>query len=266
VLKRTYRLVGLAGGRWLRFRAIRDVQEYPDMVDRIADYVRVTGSPDEYLRFAESVWNNPEQIHPDVNLAVFERVLLLEATGEDSARIRALSVALLRGSIRWAGCEHCASVAPLAILKFGDRRSVPVLKTCLERRIDNLRPDVIKACAVVFASYGRNYFSAIRRAAGRMLRGELSETIRMLEKIREYEEVPVRFNARVEPIWDAVTRRHYLDIRRVLGARLLLLNDRRAMRTWIAAKVSVLSAKQTVTEFDHRLLKRLLAPYQRGNG
>ncbi len=92
-----------------------------------------------------------------------------------------------------------------------------------------------------------------------MLRGELSETMRMLERIIEYREVPVRFNARLEPIWDALTRSHYLDIRRLLCARLLLLNERRSVQKWVAAKVAALSTKDSISQFDRQLMIRLLS-------
>ncbi len=229
------------------------------MIDRIADYVRLTGTASEYLNFAEEIWSHPEQIYSDVNLAVYERLLRVEAAGADAVRIRRLAVALLQGKIRWHGWEYCAAVAPLMILRFGDRRSLPALRSCVKRLGDSVGCPLLRSSAIVLASFGRSEFFQMRRVASKMLRGELSDVVRMCEHVMGYESVPKRFRVRLDPIWDAVRRAHYFDMRRILSARLLLLNPTPSVRQWVKSRSESAVSRDTVSEFDRRLLIRLLA-------
>ncbi len=64
ILKRLYRLAGRSRCGILRPRAVEDVLHNPDLVERVADYVRATGDVTAFLRFAERVWNHPEQTYP----------------------------------------------------------------------------------------------------------------------------------------------------------------------------------------------------------
>jgi hypothetical protein len=97
ILKRIYRLAGIARLRMMRSRAIRDLLANPDMAERVAAYMRCTGTPAEYLAFAHSVWGHEEQPYGDVNFAIFQELLRLEASGADAVRIRTLASALLGG-------------------------------------------------------------------------------------------------------------------------------------------------------------------------
>ena len=78
VLKRFYRLAGIAGARFLRVRTQADALREPTLIDRIADYVRVTGTAAEYLAFLHNLWGHPEQVYPDVNQILAEGLLRLE--------------------------------------------------------------------------------------------------------------------------------------------------------------------------------------------
>jgi len=53
ILKRLYRLAGFARLRFFRRRALRDVLAKPELAHRVCDYMRCSGSVDEYLRWAE---------------------------------------------------------------------------------------------------------------------------------------------------------------------------------------------------------------------
>lgn len=258
ILRRTYRIAALARARKLRVRTRRDIRMYPDMVDRIADYLRITGTASEYLAFAEHAWNKPEQIYADVNHTLFERLLMLEAVGSERRRIRQIAVRVLRRDIVWPGVERCAAVAPLLLLRFGDRRSLAALRACLGRLDEAADRTLLRAVAIVYSSFGRQQLFEMRRIAARSFRNELSDAVRMLERVLEYESVPERFRNRFEPIWDAVRGQHYLDMRRVLSARLLLLNSRRSVTTWVQGRADDVLTKPTVSIFDKDLLRRLL--------
>jgi hypothetical protein len=112
ILKRLYRVAGLAGARQFRRRAHRDIMSDPSMTDRICDYMRCTGTVDEYLAFATSLMNAPEQIYPDVNRVVVESLLRLEPSTQNKASLRRLAVKLLKRQLLIVGADDCAVIAP----------------------------------------------------------------------------------------------------------------------------------------------------------
>ena len=103
MLKRLYRVAGLAGIRQLRRRAPHDVLLDPSLADRICDYMRCTGTVEEYLSFAILLMNNPEQIYPDVSVAVVESLLRLEPSRKGAARLRQIGIKLLKRALPIAG-------------------------------------------------------------------------------------------------------------------------------------------------------------------
>jgi hypothetical protein len=90
VLRRLYRLAGIARLRFLRRRAFRDVLANPELADRVCDYMRCSGTVLEYLRWAEMLMQEEEQIYPDVNVVLAEGLLRLEADKIESSKIRLL--------------------------------------------------------------------------------------------------------------------------------------------------------------------------------
>jgi len=257
VLKRLYRVAGLAGARQLRRRAIRDVLADPTLADRICDYMRCTGTVDEYLSFVMTIMNNAEQVYPDVNVAIVESLLRLEPSRFDAARIRRLAVDLLSRTSSAPGAEDCAVIAPLLLLRFGDRRSLPLLKRMLEDVERVVSPGVVRSCAIVYTSFGANCFRSMRRSASTLLRNHLSQTVRFVQEIRRYSTVPDRYKARLYVANDSVAGRKYVDMRVMLMARLLLASKSRKVIDWVADWKRKIRS-EPVSEFDKRLIKRLL--------
>jgi len=255
VLKRLYRVAGLAGIRQLRRRAPHDVLLDPSLADRICDYMRCTGTVEEYLSFAILLMNNPEQIYPDVSVAVVESLLRLEPSRKGAARLRQIGIKLLKRELPIAGAADCAVVAPLLLLRFGDRRSLPILKRILDDPDRVTAPSVVRSCAIVYASFGRDCFSAIRKSASRLLRNHLSQTVRFLEEIRRYQTVPDRYKARLYVAKDSVAGRKYVDMRVMLMTRLLLLSSSRNVRDWVA-EWSRKAVAERISAFDQGLLRR----------
>ena len=66
------------------------------------------------------------------------------------------------------GGEPCAAVAPLLVLRFGDRKSLPLLRRCFDGRGDKVPERTARSAAVVYASYGVDKFRDVRRAAARL--------------------------------------------------------------------------------------------------
>jgi hypothetical protein len=257
LLKRCYRLAALAKSRRLRSRGVRDVLAYPELVERIADYIRCTGTTADHIAFVNKALTHPEQVYPDVNHALLESLLRAEAGKREARLIRQWAVKLLRGRTSNVGAQACVEVAPLLLLRFGDGRSARLLKTCLDRDLDRQPTSILRACAVVYLSYGNSYFEHVRRVAARVLRNPLGDLVKMVEKIRDYDEMPERFNPRLALRFDAVKGTHYVDMRSILQGRLLALNSKPSIGNWLRNKKRIL-LRSTLSAYDKRLIKKLL--------
>ena len=60
-----------------RERSAGDILKDPSLVERVADYYRCTGTTQQYIDFVVELMKNPEQTHPDVNVALTESLLRL---------------------------------------------------------------------------------------------------------------------------------------------------------------------------------------------
>lgn len=196
ILKRVYRLAGLGRSRFFRRRAMRDLLAHPELTSRIADYMRCTGTAHEYYVFAQSVWGHPEQPYPDVNFKVMEGLLRLEPSPSEISKIRRISSMLLAGRLKIVGAEECSALAPLLILRFGDRRSLPLLQKVFEEEMEIFGSETVRACAIVYSSFGLREFDAVHKAAGKMLRNPLPDMVKMVEGIMKYISVPDRWKVR----------------------------------------------------------------------
>ncbi len=253
VLKRVYRLAGLARLRMMRRRALQDLLTYPDLAGRISDYIRCTGSVSEYLDFAKAVWGHEEQPYADVNVAMLEGMLRLEAVGSERSQIRTISVSFLRRRVKILGELDCAAIAPLLILRFGDRRSLPLLRECFEKKCDKYPPDVVRATAIVYASYGVHEFEIVQKAAGKLLRNPFATLIRMVEGIKAYKDVPNRWKERFKPHYDSMLERNFIDMRSLLAGRLLALNNRPQIQLWLKDRKAEF-LKCSISLYDQTLL------------
>ncbi len=256
VLKRLYRLAGTANARFLRRRALKDVLNDPALAERVCDYMRNSGSEVEYLNFVMTLMNSDEQVYADVNVAAVEAFLRLEVRAPAARQIRSLAVTLLQGKFAVPGLEECMTIAPLLILRFGDRRSLALLETFLSgQKVSS--PLALRSCAVVMASYGVEEFSGVRRAAGRLLRNPLASVVLLIERIREYDEVPIRYKNRLALRFDSVQKMKYIDMRNLLTARLLSLNRKPAVQSWLRDwKQQMMTSN--ISLYDRALLSRML--------
>jgi hypothetical protein len=252
VLKRIYRIAAIAGLRGLRRRALRDIVNTPTMARRILDYIRATGSVTEHLEFVREVWKHPEQVYPDVNAIAFESLLRAEAQGQEARHIATLASAMLRGAAAPIGHERCSPIAPLLLLRFGDRRNLPLLRTVF---VAGTSP-ATRAAAVIYAGFGRREANEVETAAAAHLRSQLPRMVLMLRALRGYSTVPRRWGLRCSPAFDGVTGRRYLDMRGLAAIRLLGLNYNAPVRQWLMDKRTQLE-KSSLSAFDRSLLARL---------
>lgn len=257
VLKRLYRLAGFARLRFLRRRALQDILVDPSLADRICDYMRCSGTVMEYLRWTDVVMHEEEQVYPDVNVTLTEALLRLEANQPESYKIRSIAAAFLSGKMPVAGAADCKALAPLLILRFGDRRSLPLLKRCFsdERAIPSAH--LLRSAAVVYASYGDREFGEVRRSASRLMHNYLASSVKLVDRIRKYTTVPDRYKARLKSRYDSVAGKRYVDMRALLTVRLLRLARAPQAVKWVSDwKANILS--QPISPYDRRLVNKLL--------
>lgn len=257
VLRRLYKLAGFARLRFLRRRGFQDVLDDPLLTERVCDYMRCSGTVLEYLQWVEALMQKDEQIYPDVNMTLTESLLRLEANRFEAGKIRKLAVAFLSGHSGIAGEVECMTLAPLLLLRFGDKRSLPLLERCLNDDKSPVSAPFLRSAAIVYSSYGDKEFGSVRRIASRLLRNHLADVVRLVDRIREYTEVPNRYKLRLKLRFDPVSRSHYVDMRALLTVRLLrLARALRAVR-WVADwKADAL--RQSISAYDRRLITRLV--------
>jgi len=259
ILSRFYLVAARARVRTLRKRCLPDVLEDPGSALRVADYMRHVSTPRDFWQFVQAVTRHPEQVYPDVSLILVESLLRLEVRPEEAGEIREFAIELLKRPDTIIGGQLCAAVAPLLLLRFGDRRSLRALRAQFSQdaRIDTLRRPAVRACAIVYASQGVSYFQEVESAAARLLRNHLSEMVRLLRRLLAYNRVPNRFKSRLDARREILTDTWYVDMRTLLTARLLRLNAKPAVQQWVRDWKARTIAKG-VSAYDRALLERLI--------
>jgi hypothetical protein len=258
IQKRYYRLAGLTKAKFLRARAARDLLDTPTLTERIADYMRCSGSVNEYLRFVRRILAHKEQVHEDVEFILIESLLRLEVKGTQARALSKFGLEVLEDVVALRKNSFFASPACLLALRFGGRSiRARVLRFFRERRMAK-HSQLIRASAIVYSTYGPSEFREVRKAAAFLLNNPLALMVRMIKRIQGLKQVPDRFKARLNLRRDSVAGRLYLDMRTYVAARLLRLNRRKAVRLWLLqwAKQTM---KQRISSFDRSLIKRLIA-------
>jgi hypothetical protein len=236
---------------------VRDILREPVLAGRVADYVRVTGSAKQYLNFVRRLWSHEEQVYPDVSLVLAEGLLRLEPDRPEAGMIRNVASGLLSRKYNFPGWENCAAIAPLLILRFGDRRSLPLLERLVGNLEDGHYHAITKAVVVVYASFGVAEYNKAKGAISRLRDNYLAHMFRMLDACVTYETVPERFKIRREPLFDFVACMKRVDMRKLLVLRLLQLNERTAVGSWIR-ETKKWMMKQDISDFDKRMVAKLL--------
>jgi hypothetical protein len=229
----------------------------PSLVERVADYYRCTGNVADYLDFVEALFRNPEQIYPDVNVALVEGLMRIEPGPGDIPRLRSLTRSLLKQSLQLPGDETVVATSTLLVLRFGDASLRRVLGRLFKDAKKPAKPSIARPAAIVYAGASMAGFNEVKDCAGLLLRNHLSSLVRLINEIREYESVPKRYSSRMSVSSDSVAGIKFVDMRVVLTAKLLLLNEHPGVRQWVKdwrAKV----LKAGISEYDQRMLRRLV--------
>jgi hypothetical protein len=257
IQNRAYRLAGLTRARFLRRNATRDIMKSPTLTERIADYMRCTGSAADYLKFVRGILKHKEQIHEDVELLLTESLLRLEVRGIRARSILALAINMTKEIGEGKRNFTFATPACLLIVRFGERRSNSHLRRCFKEKTNRNPVELTRAAAIAYASYGRREFSDVRRAASMLLTNPLALMVRMVRRLQRLEQVPDRFKSRLSVRRDSVRGWHYIDTRTFVAGRLLMLNRRKAIRVWLKDWVDQAKNKK-ISSFDRRLVDRLV--------
>jgi len=258
IQSRVYRLAGLTRAKFLRKRAVRDIMRSPTLTERVADYMRCSGPAADYLKFVKRVCGHKQQIHEDVELILTESLLRLELTGARARSVLNLAIVLTKDVAALKKSFVFASPACLLIARFGDRRSRGHLRRCFSERTVPKPPHLIRASAIVYATYGQREFSEVRKVASMLLSNPLALMVRIVWRTQKLDTVPDRFKSRLSVRRDSVMGRHYIDMRTLISARLLMLNRRRTVRKWVKDWVKQ-AGRQKISAFDRRLLAKLVA-------
>lgn len=257
ILKRLYRLAGLAGLTILRSRSAADIIRDPSLAERIAGYYRCTGTAGEHIDLVLELMENPEQTYPDVNVALTESLLRLEPEGDALARLRKLTKSLILARRDMPGRDDCAAVATLLALRYGGASAQRLLKRCFEDRKLTRPAPLVRAAAFVYASKSPAAFEEVREVACTILRNHLSSLVLLIGEIQRYDAVPDRYSPRLNPSSDSVAGVSFLDMRVILTARLLLLSPEAEVRDWVMDWRSKVLASP-LSAYDRRLVRRLV--------
>jgi hypothetical protein len=219
--------------------------------------MRCSGTVSEYLIWVNRVMLDQEQIYPDINVTLTESLMRLEADRLQSRKIQAIAVGFLKGKINVPGAAICKALAPLLILRFGDRRSLPLLKRGFDDDTTVVSANLLRSSAIVYASYGMTEFESVRKSASRRLLNHLADVVKLVERIRKFSDVPGRYKARLNLHYDSVSQMKYVDMRALTAARLLNLGTKPKVGKWVAQwKANTL--KQSISAYDRRLVRRLI--------
>jgi hypothetical protein len=258
IQKRFYRLAGLIRAKFLRKRAVRDLLNAPTLTERIADYMRCSGSVTDYLKFMRRVVAHREHVHEDVELILVESLLRLEASGIRARSLLKFGLGVLEDVVALRKSPVFANPACLVVLRFGGRRTITQLRRFFREEKLAKQAQLIRASAIAYSTYGLSEFREIRKAAAVLLSNPLALMVRMIKKIQGLNQVTDRFKARLNLRRDPVGGRFYLDMRTYVAGRLLRLNKRTAVSTWLQQWAGNLVTKR-ISSFDRKLIRRLVS-------
>lgn len=256
IQKRFYRLAGLTKARFLRPCASRDLLNTPTLSERIADYMRCSGSPREYLTFIRRILSHREQVHEDVEFTLVESLLRLEVRNSQAKFLSDLALSVLNDVVSSKKNSFFANPGCLLLLRFGGRRGRRLLRRFFRERTTAKHAQLIRASAIAYSTYGSSEFAEVRKTAALLLNNPLALMVRMVRRVQGLESVPDRFKARLTLRRDSVAGKEYLDMRTFVAARLLKLNKRRAIKDWLRQWANG-AKRRRISRFDRNLIERL---------
>lgn len=256
IQKRLYRLAGLIKARFLRRYASRDLLNTPTIAERIADYMRCSGSAREYITFVRRILSHREQVYEDVEFILIESLLRLEVRGPQAKFLSDLALNVLTEVASSKKNPFFANPGCLLLTRFAGRTSKRSLRRFFRERKMATHAQLVRASAIAYSTNGSSEFSEVRKAAAQLLNNPLALMVRMVRRVQSLECVPDRFKTRLTLRYDSVAGKHYLDMRTFVAARLLKLNRRKAIRDWVRQWANEAKRKR-ISKFDRDLIETL---------
>jgi len=256
VLKRFYRHAARIGTRVLVARAADDIKHFPDLVDRITDYMRYVGTCCECIDFVCSLLDDQEQVYPDVNYRLIEALLKLEPSRREMTRLKKLAQKILNDQISFRGVEECRVLAPMLLLRYGDRRNINGIAAKLRHHGETLPAELCRSFSAVVSSDGDRGFAEVQSVASKLLRNHISDFVKLVLRIKNFTVVPGRFKARIKTSRDSISGAKFVDMRSYLAVRILALCPNQPVQDWIAACKSGLF-NEPISTFEKQLINKL---------
>ena len=256
VLKRFYRHAARIGTKLLMPRTADDIKRFPDLVDRVTDYMRYVGTCTECIDFVCSLLEDDEQVYPDVNYRLIEALLKLEPSSRERTRLKRLAQSILNDEMTFRGVEDCRVLAPMLLLRYGDRRNINGMAAKLRNHGDTLPAELCRSFCAVVSSDGNRGFLEVQLTASKLLRNHISDFVRLVLRIKNFTVVPGRFKVRIKTSRDSITGAKFVDMRSYLAVRILALCPNQPVQDWIAACKSGLF-KESISTFEKQLINKL---------
>jgi hypothetical protein len=256
ILKRFYRLAGIAKLRFLRARALRDIRETPELAVRIASYLRVVGNCADYIAFTRKAADYYDIRTCETLQILLEGLLRLEPLGADRTLIREFVRVDVKRLAEEARQPRTKALLPLLLFRFGDRRGVRTLVKMLEQSVQS--PVLARSLSMVILAMDASKEAWIKDLASQLSSNTLSATMRFLKAVKD-----IKFISKIlkEPLQlkrDSMSNQYYVDIRVLISLALLTTGDESAVRRGVRSIADGWRPK--ITAFDRELLDRWIVP------
>jgi hypothetical protein len=236
ILKRFYRLFARANDRRFRKRAIRDVLDVPELVQRVVEYVRYTGSGQEYFSFVMSLIEHDEMVYEDLPYFAISGLLQEHLERPHHIAARDLGRRLIVGTQRNCSAVHVRALGPLLLLRFGDKRALRTLESVVDKDRATSPHEVTRAAALVYASEGPENHAKVERWVAQMVHNPIALCMGLLSVIQKYQDVPAQFASRAKVSTDGITFKKFMDFRSLLSIRLLRVSSHPNVEKWLNDK------------------------------
>ena len=183
-------------------------------------------------------------------------MLKLSPEPATAKRLQRLGSQILDQRLRFPGDADARALAPLLVPRFGDGRNVRALFHRLQRQAEMLPQNATRSLCAVVGGCERAGFEVVQQTASRLLRNHLSEFVKLVIRVREFDAVPGRFKARVALSRDSITGAVFVDMRAILSARILGLCARKSVCGWLADTKKNIKAAG-ISPFEVALVDRL---------
>jgi hypothetical protein len=147
-------------------------------------------------------------------------------------------------------------IAPLLLFRYGDGRSLPLLRSIITKKGDQHDWKTERAAAAVYASFGQTHLDRVKNVASQVEENKLSQLVLLTERIRSFDDVPKGYKQRRVVKKDFVGQ-SYVDTRSLLAIRLLRFSDSNRVKGWLKQSKQKLLGNKALSKFDLEFIERM---------